>query len=209
DEQQRLVQHKPAFGGSIISSILSNTTPAMATLRPGMLHAAHPDFSRTAEVVVLPTSDIAKQIRTTIVERAYRDTGVAELESAKIILGVGMGMGDPEAYAPVYRLANLLHAAIGATRNVTDQGWLPKQKQIGLTGHAVAPRLYLALGIRGAAEHIAGIRKAAYVVSINKNKRAPIFRHSNVGVVGDVHELLPILIARLQEKDHHHPPYPS
>jgi electron transfer flavoprotein alpha subunit len=110
-----------------------------------------------------------------------------------------MGMGSPAEYAPLHRLAELLRAAIGATRNVTDQGWLPKQKQIGLTGRAVAPRLYLALGIRGAAEHIAGIRKASYVVSINKNKRAPIFRHSDIAIVGDVHELLPILIARLDE----------
>ncbi len=205
DEQQRLVQHKPAFGGSIISYILSNTTPAMATLRPGMLHAAQPDFARTAYVTALPTNKIAEQIRTTVVERNYQDTGVAALESASIILGVGMGMGSPAEYAPLHRLAELLRAAIGATRNVTDQGWLPKQKQIGLTGRAVAPRLYLALGIRGAAEHIAGIRKAGYVVSINKNKRAPIFRHSDIAIVGDVHELLPILIARLEEMGHQHP----
>ena len=85
-------------------------------------------------------------------------------------------------------------------RNVTDQGWLPKQMQIGLTGRAVAPHLYLALGIRGAAEHIAGIRKAGYVVSINKNKRAAIFRHSDVGVIGDVHILLPLLIERLEKR---------
>ncbi len=199
DEQHRLVQYKPAFGGSIISFILSNTTPAMATLRPGMLHAAQPDFARTADIIPLPTDHIAEQIRTSILERTYRDTGVAELESAKIILGVGMGIGAPAAYAPLRQLAHLLHAAIGATRNVTDQGWLPKQIQIGLTGRAIAPRLYLALGIRGAAEHIAGIRKADYIVSINKNKRAPIFRHSNLAVVGDVHELLPILITRLEE----------
>ncbi len=96
----------------------------------------------------------AQQIRTQVTARTFQDTGVAELESARVILGIGMGMGTPAEYAPAYQLAQLLHAAIGATRNVTDQGWLPKQMQIGLTGRAVAPRLYLALGVRGASEHI-------------------------------------------------------
>lgn len=198
DEQQRLMQYKPAFGGSIISSILSNTTPAMATLRPGMLSATAPDFTRVPiiEQVTLK-SDIGGQIRVRIVDREQHDTGVAELESAHTIIGVGMGMGEPDRYQPLYQLAECLEAAIGATRNVTDKGWLPKQKQIGLTGRAVSPRLYIALGIRGAAEHIAGIRKAGYVLSINKNKRAAIFKHSDLGVVGDVHILLPLLIEQL------------
>lgn len=198
DEQERLVQYKPAFGNQIISAILSHTTPDMATLRPGMLHAAEPDFTRVPVIQQLVVGDI--QARTQIVGREYQDTGVAELESAHTILGVGVGMGTPDQYTPVYRLAMLLNAAIGATRNVTDQGWLPKQRQIGLTGRAVAPRLYLALGIRGAAEHIAGIRKAGYVVSINKNRRAAIFRHSDIGVVADVHVLLPLLIEHLEKR---------
>jgi electron transfer flavoprotein alpha subunit len=109
-------------------------------------------------------------------------------------------MGKPEQYGEMYKLAGLLNAAIGATRNVTDQGWLPKQKQIGLTGRAISPRLYLALGVRGAPEHIAGIRKAGFVVSINKNKRAAIFRHSDIGVVADVHTLLPHLVEQLYQR---------
>ena len=204
DDQQRLVQYKPAFGNQIISSILSNTLPAMTTLRPGMLHAAEADFSRVPVIEQLPTHDIADRIRAQIINHEYRDVGVEELESAQIILGVGMGMGDPEHYTQLYRLAELLNAAIGATRNVTDKGWLPKQSQIGLTGRAVAPHLYLALGIRGAAEHIAGIRKADHVVSINKNRRAAIFRHSDVGIIGDVHILLPLLIEQLEMRKHTH-----
>ncbi len=200
DEQQRLVQYKPAFGNQVISAILSNTLPAMTTLRPGMLREARPDYSRVPVIEYLPTDGIAEQIRVRILDREDRDTGVSELESASNIVGIGMGMGEPSEYALAYRLAELLNAAIGATRNVTDQGWLPKQKQIGLTGRAVAPRLYFALGIRGAAEHIAGIRKAGYVVSINKNKRAAIFRHSDVGIVGDAHVLLPLLVARLEKR---------
>lgn len=200
DEQQRLVQYKPAFGNQIISAILSRTSPAMATLRPGMLHAIAPDPNRPLAIERLPIESIATRIRTEILSQQSEETDVEKLESAEIVLGVGMGVGHPENYAQVHRLAELLNAAIGATRNVADQGWLPKHMQIGLTGRAVAPRLYLALGIRGAAEHIAGIRKAGYVVAINKNKRAAIFRHADISIIGDVHVLLPLLITRLEDR---------
>ena len=201
NEQGQLVQLKPAFGNKILSSILSSTLPAMVTLRPGMLSAIAPDFRRTASIELLPTEGVAGRIRTRIVSQEQYDTGVSELESAQTVLGVGMGMGEPEQYGDLYKLATLLNAAIGATRNVADQGWLPKQKQVGLTGRAISPRLYIALGVRGAAEHIAGIRKAGFVVSINKNKRAAIFRHSDLGVVGDVHALLPHLIEQLKKHE--------
>lgn len=169
-------------------------------MRPGMLSAVEPDPDRTPIIEYLPVENIAQQIRTQIVSREYRDTGIAALESAHTIISIGMGMGEPEQYGPAYQLAKLLHAAIGATRNVTYQKWLPKQKQIGLTGHAVSPRLYIALGVRGAAEHLAGIRKAGYVVSINKNKRAAIFKHSDVGVIGDVHVIVPLLVKALERR---------
>lgn len=200
NERQQLVQFKPAFGNQIISAILSRTSPAMATLRPGMLQAAEPENGRPVKLEPLPVDGLPSHPRSEILSQQNRETGVEMLETAQVVLGVGMGMGEPEHYAQVHKLAELLHAAIGATRNVTEQGWLPKQMQIGLTGRAVAPRLYLALGIRGAAEHVAGIRKAGYVVAINKNKRAAIFRHSDVGVVGDVHALLPLLIERLEQE---------
>ena len=200
DEQQRLVQFKPAFGNQIISAILSRTSPAMATLRPGMLQALQPDTARQARIERLPVEHLASKVRIEILSQQFTETSVEQLETAHIVLGIGMGVGEPEQYAQVRRLAELLQAAIGITRNVADQGWLPKQLQIGLTGRAIAPRLYLALGIRGASEHIAGIRKAGYVVAINKNKRAAIFRHANLGVVGDVHVLLPLLIERLERE---------
>src|SRR5258708_12732827 len=126
----------------------------MATLRPGMLHASEPDFKRRPTIVTLPTTGIAQQIRTQVTARTFQDTGVAELESARVILGIGMGMGTPAEYAPAYQLAQLLHAPIGATRNVTDHGWLPKQMQIGLTEPPLTPPFYLPLRLLAASYHI-------------------------------------------------------
>jgi electron transfer flavoprotein alpha subunit len=200
DEQQRLIQYKPAFGNQIVSAILSQTSPAMSTLRPGMLMALQPDPTRQPRLEPLPIMGSTTRLRTELVGRQTLETGVEELETARIVLGLGMGAGSPEDYALVRNLAELLPAAIGVTRNVADQGWWPRQLQIGLTGRAISPALYLALGIRGASEHIAGIRKAGYVVAINKHKRAAIFRHANLGVVGDVHLLLPLLIERLERE---------
>jgi len=201
DEHQRLVQHKPAFGGSIISLIVSDTTPAMATLRPGMFTVARPDFALEPVIERLVVPHIDKQIRTQIIGQELYDTGVAGLESAHTILGVGLGMGDPVSCEPLYQLAELLDAGIGATRAVTDKGWLPKQAQIGLTGRTISPRLYIALGVHGAVEHIAGIRKAGYIVSINKEKQAAILRYSDLGVIGDVHILLPLLVEQLAKRE--------
>ncbi len=200
DEQQRLVQYKPAFGNQIISAILSRTTPAMATVRPGMLQENLPVTNRQPSIERLAIEQDNLRTRTEILARQSTATGVDTLEKARVVLGLGMGMGTPEHYQPVQQLAQLLHAAIGCTRNVADQGWLPKQAQIGLTGRAIAPSLYLALGIRGAAEHIAGIRKAGYVVAINKNKRAAMFRHADLSIVGDVHVLLPLLVEQLEQE---------
>ena len=200
DEHQRIVQYKPAFGGDIISLIVSDTTPVLTTLRPGLFASAQPDFTQEPVIERLLVPHIAKQIRTQIIGQELYDTGVAGLESAHTILGVGLGIGEPATCEPLYQLAKLLDAGIGATRAVTDKGWLPKQAQIGLTGRAVSPHLYIALGVRGAIEHIAGIRRAGYVVSINNDERAAIFRYSDLGVVGDVHVLLPLLVEELGKR---------
>src|SRR5260221_11817100 len=108
----------------------------MATLRPGMLHASEPDFKRRPTIVTLPTTGIAQQIRTQVTARTFQDTGVAELESARVILGIGMGIGTPAEYVPAYQLGQLLNAALGQTRIALDNGCLLKQWQIAVTARA-------------------------------------------------------------------------
>jgi electron transfer flavoprotein alpha subunit len=200
DKGGRLIQYKPAYGGNIVSVIMGATTPQLATVRPGILAPVEPRDGVDAEIVHLDLGDLPEP-RTRLVEWEHRpDTAGYELEAAVVCLCVGKGIGGPEALPEIGSHAARLGAALGASRDVTDAGWLPKSRQVGLTGRAVAPRLYVAVGVRGAFEHLVGSVKAGAIVALNKNGRAPIFRHADVGVVGDWRETLPRLVDALEGK---------
>ena len=196
DAEGRVRQHKPAFGGTIVAPILSRTRPEMATVRPGMLRSAEPDAARRAvvEKILVPTA----APRVEVVRRELLPDTAAALDSAAVVLGVGKGIGGPAALPAIGQVAERLGAAIGATREVTDAGWLPKQYQVGLTGRAISPRLYVALGVSGAMEHLVGLRCAATIVAVNKNPKAPIFKAADLGVVADWAAVLPHLEAALR-----------
>ena len=196
---QLLVQLKPAFGGSIVAPILSKTFPQMATVRPGMLEAMEPDWSREPALQRLTLEDVGP-IRTRMLDvRREVDHGPSSLEEADIVVAVGMGFGRRENLALARELAALLGAPIGATRRVTDSKWLPRQHQIGLTGKAVAPKLYFALGIRGSNNHTIGMQRAQTVVAVNKDPEAPIFKAATYGIVGDCLQVVPVLTQVLAE----------
>ena len=120
------------------------------------------------------------------------------LDEAEVVVGVGKGIGGKDNLPLVQELADVLGAAVCTTRDVTDAGWLPKQYQVGLTGRVIAPRLYIAVAIRGAFEHVVGVRRAGTIVAINKNPKAPIFKAADYGLVADYAECLPLLIQRLR-----------
>src|SRR5581483_5849502 len=184
DAEGRVRQHKPAFGGSIVAPILSHTRPEMATVRPGILHPARPDAGRRAVVETLAVRSVPARIRV-VSERPLPDAAGATLDAAEIVIGVGRGIGGPDKLPPIARLAERLGAGLAATREVTDAGWLPKQHQVGLTGRAIAPRLYVALAISGAQEHVVGLRRAGIIVAVNKNAKAPMLKMSDLGIVAD------------------------
>jgi electron transfer flavoprotein alpha subunit len=199
DKAGRLIQYKPAYGGNIVSVIMGATTPQLATVRSGMFAPVEPHDAE-AELVELAAGDLPEP-RTRLVSREHdADTAGYELDAAAVCFCVGKGMGSPEALAEIESLAARLGAAVGASRDVTDSGWLPKNRQIGLTGRAIAPRLMIEVGVRGAFEHMAGSVKAGVIVALNANERAPIFEHADVGVVGDWRETLPPLVAGLEGK---------
>jgi electron transfer flavoprotein alpha subunit len=192
DAEGRLLQYKPAFGGSVVAPILSRSMPEMATVRPGMLPVPQPDPSRRAVRERLSLDSMGEP-RTRIVERRSEAETAAALDRAAIVVGVGKGIGNKENLERIKPLLFLLDAALCTTRDVTDDGWLPKQYQVGLTGRAIAPKLYMSVGIRGAFEHMVGVRRAGLIVAINKNAKAPVFKNADYGIVGDYAELVPAL----------------
>lgn len=197
DADGHIRQLKPAFGGSIVAPILSRTLPDMATVRPGLLHAARPDPSRRADIVTLDAGAPTSRVRVVTATPLPPGTD-ADLDEAPIVLGVGKGVGGPTALPAIEALAARIGGAVAATREVTDAGWLPRQLQIGLTGRAIAPRLYVGLGVGGTLEHMVGLRRAGTIVGINKSPKAPIRKAADLTVVADVLELLPHLEAALR-----------
>ena len=183
-----------------MAPILSSTLPEMATVRAGMLEPVTRDPSRRPVVEELRITQ-APAIRTLVTE-SRTAPGVeraAALDECAAAIGVGMGVGGVENLQNLEPLAAALGgAAIAATRDVADAGWLPRQHQVGLTGRAISPRLYVAVGVRGAFEHMVGLRKAGTIVAINKNAKAPIFQQADFGLVADWSTALPLLTREIE-----------
>jgi electron transfer flavoprotein alpha subunit len=200
NDKGQLLQYKPAFGGNIVAPVLSRTSPEMATVRPGMLKKAKPQPARQARIEMIWPED-AVTSRVSILARSGADAGkAAALDSAEVAIGVGKGVGGPANLPVIEQLADVLGGApLAATRDIVDLGWLPRQHQVGLTGRAIAPKLYFAIGIRGAFEHTVGVRRAGIVVAINKNQKALMFQNADIGIVGDYAEVVPLLTAKLKE----------
>jgi electron transfer flavoprotein alpha subunit len=196
DVEGRTRQMKPAFGGTIVAPILSRTRPEMATVRPGMLRAARPDPGRDVVIETLDVPAMPPRVRV-VASTPIDGDAAAALDSAWLVLGAGKGLGR-EGVAAVAALAARLGAGLAATREVTDLGWLPRQHQVGLTGRAIAPRLYVGLGIGGAMEHMVGLRRAGTIVAVNKSAKAPILKGADLGVVADALPLLPHLETALR-----------
>ena len=199
DDQNRLVGLKPAFGGNIVAPILCRTYPQMVTVRPGVLELGEPATSRRAELLTL-RPEIAPALSRRLRTHSTLDESLARLEGADVIVGVGMGVGSAAGVEIVKELARVLGAGLCGTRRVTDAGWVPRQLQVGLTGKAIDPRLYIAIGIRGAPNHTVGTKRAKTVVAINSDPEAPIFEHAALGVIADWAVMVPALTEALRRR---------
>ena len=202
DESERLlVQTRPAFGGNLMATIVSrHARPQMATVRPGVMKALEPDPSRTGEVVNVPVHLDERSMLTKIVEIVQLDTdGRVNLQDAEIIVSGGRGLGKPENFALIRELAEALGGAVGASRAAVDAGWIPAYHQVGQTGRTVQPKLYIACGISGAVQHLAGMSSADCIIAINKDPAAPIFNIATYSIVGDLFEIVPALTRKLRE----------
>jgi electron transfer flavoprotein alpha subunit len=189
----KLVMTRPVFGGNAHAAYTSKTTPAVATVRAKSQEPLEADASRSGEVKAL---SVDAQSRSKVVGREEVKSEGIRLEDAKVVISGGRGLGGPEGFEPLQQLAQVLGGAVGASRAVVDLGWVPVALQVGLTGKVVTPDLYIAVGISGASQHLAGITGVKNVVGINKDKDADIFKVSRYGAVAD---WKPFLTAFIEE----------
>lgn len=198
-EGDRLVVTKPVYGGSAISEQAILGSPQVATLRPRAFEAGQPQAGRQAQVQTLAVPPPREQRVQVLEEVREAAASGPKLKDARVVVSGGRGLGSPENWRYVEELAQVLGAAVGATRAVTDAGWVPPSLQVGLTGATIAPDLYITVGISGAVQHVAGISGARNVVAINRDADANIFKYARFGVAGDWKQVLPAFTERLKE----------
>jgi len=196
-EERLLLQTRPAFGGNLMATIVCpNNRPQMATVRPKVFKPIEPDYSRQGKVTLLtapsPIERFVKKIRN------IDNEGGLNLADVDIIVSIGRGIGSQKNIQLAKELADALGGALGASRPVVDSGWMPYSQQVGQTGKTVAPKIYIACGISGAIQHLAGLADIETIVAINNDPDAPIFKVANYAVVGDVKEILPLLTERIK-----------
>ncbi len=197
-EQERgLVFHKPSFGGGLVAKVVSKRSPTLATIRPGSFESgalarSSSDLTVSPRAGVLPKDRIHRSA-----VGSNLDPRFGNLDHARAVVGVGMGVGGAKNVEAVLEAIRPLHAALGASRRVVDEGWVPAQLQVGLTGRAIAPVLYVAVGVSGQVNHMVGVKRAQVIVGINSRMGEPLFASVDVGILGDALEVLPGLVRDL------------
>jgi len=206
DPETKLLQMtRPAFGGNIMATILcKNHRPQMATVRPGVMPALARDKSRTGDVTNVEIKLDEKDLTVEILDVVKSEKAICDITEAKYLISGGRGIGGPEGFELLRKLAEALGsgADISSSRANVDAGWIAKDRQVGQTGKTVRPNLYMACGISGAIQHLAGMEESECIIAINKNESAPVFGVADLGVVGDVNAIIPKLIdeiARVKE----------
>jgi len=198
-ETGNLLQIRPAFGGNIMATILCpNNRPQMATVRPRVMKRGQYDEGRKGEIVKAGIEGLLSRTRVLETVKEVSDITV-NLQEANIIVSGGRGLGDPKGFSLIQELAELLGGAVGSSRAAVDAGWIPYRHQVGQTGKTVCPTIYFACGISGAVQHLVGMQSSDIIIAINKNPEAPIFNVATYGIVGDLYEIIPLLIKKIKE----------
>ena len=196
-ETKLLLQTRPAFGGNIMATIVCpEKRPQMATVRPKVMKTSTRDEARTGKIVKLSREIMPPRAR--LLETHQTSGQQSNIQEADIVVSGGRGLGKPENFALLEELAQLLGGAVGASRAAVDAGWIPYAHQVGQTGKTVRPKLYIACGISGAVQHLAGMSSSNVIVAINKDPNAPIFSIATYGIIGDALEIIPALITELK-----------
>ena len=200
EETKLLHMTRPAFGGNIMATIVcKNHRPQMATVRPGVMAALAKDATRTGEVVNFKVDFVPADMNVEILEEVKETKKTVDITEAKVLVSGGRGIGSADFVPVLQEAADVLGGVVTGSRPVIEAGWLDKDRQVGQTGKTVRPDLYLACGISGAIQHVAGMESSEVVISINKDDNAAIFSVSDLGVVGDVKVILPKLVEALKK----------
>ena len=200
-ETHGLLQTRPAFGGNIMATIVcKDHRPQMATVRPGVMKALDRDESRTGEIVDFKVDFTPADMNVTIKEVVKENKKKVDITEAKVLISGGRGIGSPEFFGELQKLADVLGGEVSSSRANVDAGWIEKDRQVGQTGKTVRPNLYLACGISGAIQHVAGMESSEYIVAINNNDTAPIFDVADLGIVGDVKAIVPRLTEAITKR---------
>ncbi len=199
-ETKLLEQTRPAFGGNIMATILCPyNRPQMATVRHKVMKQATCDKNRKGKIITKEINAGQLTLRTRLIEMVEEITDTVNLTEADIIVSGGRGLAKPENFKLIEDLAKVLGGAVGASRPTVDAGWIPYSHQVGQTGKTVCPKLYIACGISGAIQHLAGMQSSDVIVAINSDPEAPIFNVATYGIVGDLFDVLPALTQRFKE----------
>jgi electron transfer flavoprotein alpha subunit len=192
---KKLMQTRPAFGGNLMATILCpNHRPQMSTVRPGVMSKPERNPGAKGELVKLEPAFKEGDIRMQVLEVVKALTEKVSLTDARVIVSGGAGLGNPEGFELLKKLADRLGGVVGASRAAVDAGWIDHSHQVGQTGTTVKPDLYIACGISGAIQHLAGMQTSKLIIAINKNEDAPIFEVADYGIVGDLYKVIPALL---------------